>query len=98
MSKQAAKFTADTPADLLVHVVQVRRKTVINTDPLRRCYDGQFFSPETVWTTWADLCPFQRKEDAEASAAGWRQINPHQEYRVAQKRWGDLFQMEVRRA
>lgn len=64
------------------HAVQFRKKVVINTDPQRRCYDGVNFSEETVWTEWAELCPFRRKEDAEESAASWRKINPSREYRV----------------
>jgi hypothetical protein len=63
-------------------MVQSRHRTVINTDPQRRCYDGCNFSEEVVWTGWADLCPFRLKEDAEESAASWRKINPKHEYRV----------------
>lgn len=63
--------------------VWVRKRIVVNTDPLRRCYDVVHFSSEEVWTDWAQVCPFDKTEDAEASAALYRAINPGREYAVS---------------
>jgi hypothetical protein len=63
-------------------MVQVRKRTRVLTDPLRRVYWGVPFSSKEVWTEWGDLCPFRDPRDAEVSAASWRLINPQHEYRV----------------
>jgi hypothetical protein len=63
-------------------MLQFRKKTVVNTDPQNRCYNGCHFSSETVWTAWNDLCPFDKEKDAEASAVSYKKINRFNEYRV----------------
>ena len=63
--------------------VWVRKRITVNTDPQRRCYDGAHFSSEEVWTGWAQVCPFDKAEDAEASAASYRALNPAREYVVS---------------
>lgn len=32
-----------------------RLRVVVNTDPLRRCYNGCRFSPEEQWSSWGFL-------------------------------------------
>ena len=72
--------------------IQFRRKIEVNTDPLRRCYDGHHFSSEVQWTDWADLMTCNPKR-GEWWLAYWRRLNDyavkergfigaHEEYRL----------------
>lgn len=62
-----------------------RAKVLINTDPLRRCYDGAYFSSELRWTDWvvlermSDLRP---GADTQARLKFWRELN---DYAVSQR-------------
>jgi len=66
------------------HVVQVRKRIVVNTDPERRCYDGCNASEEEVWTDWGDVCPHTELAVAEHSCRVFKEINPGREYRIIQ--------------
>jgi hypothetical protein len=59
-----------------------RKKTVVNTDPQRRCYDGCNFSEETVWTAWAEVYSSYSKADLHDSAVQFKRINKDREYKV----------------
>lgn len=53
-----------------------RKRTVVNTDPLRRCYNGCNFSEAEVWTGWTDLG--QVSEDkVEEVLKFWRELNDY---------------------
>ncbi len=47
-----------------MYIVQYRRRSVINTDPLRRCYNGCNFSERTEWSEWRELGRFEEEEKA----------------------------------
>ena len=64
------------------HHLYFRKKVIVNTDPQRRCYNGCNFSEREEWTELELVCPYRSKEDAESSAATFKQINPGHEYRV----------------
>jgi hypothetical protein len=60
-----------------------RKRVVVNTDPQRRCYDGCHFSPREEWTDWEPVSfYYASRENAESSAATFRQINPDRQYEV----------------
>lgn len=59
-----------------------RRQIEVNTDPLRRCYNGCHFSSEMVWTEWAYLATYSERSDAEESNALFKSINPTHEYKI----------------
>lgn len=68
------------------HVVQLRRKVVVNTDPQRRCYDGCNFSEEVSWTEWEDFSTWDTAELAENIRRLYANEPPHgREYRVVEK-------------
>lgn len=62
--------------------IYVRQKIVVNTDPLRRCYNGCNFSEEHVWSGWRFIMPSPNKESAESSIATFQKINPSCEYKI----------------
>ncbi len=64
------------------HAIWFRKRILVNTDPQRRVYDGQPFSSRLEWSRWTLLYPLATKEDAEVSAASWRELNPQIEYEV----------------
>jgi len=66
-------------------VIQVRRKMLVNTDPLRRCYNGAYFSTETVWSPWENLESMRFLKpgtDPQARLKFWRELN---DYAVSQR-------------
>jgi hypothetical protein len=63
-------------------VIQCRKRITVNTDPQRRCYDGHHFKSEQIWSVWSDVCPSASSEDAAASMATFKSINPGHQYRV----------------
>lgn len=54
----------------------------VNTDPLRRCYDGCHFNSEFVWTAWSVLEEGIAPERCEARLEFWRSLNA---YAVSQR-------------
>lgn len=70
---------------VVTHEVQLRRKTVINTDPLRRCYDGVNFSERVEWSEWERMCGWESLSAAEACCRAYKNDPPHgREYRVVE--------------
>jgi hypothetical protein len=49
----------------MTYTVQVRRGTLINDDPQRRCYDGCYFKSHMEWEEWKDWTEVPTLEDAE---------------------------------
>lgn len=58
------------------HAIWWRKRVTVLTDPQRRVYWGVPFASEEVWTGWARFYALPTKDEAEASAASWRTINP----------------------
>lgn len=62
--------------------IEMRRKTLINTDPQRRCYHGCHARSELIWTDWG-VVDFDIPEDrVEDRLKFWRELN---EYAVSQR-------------
>jgi hypothetical protein len=57
-------------------VLSMRRRTLVNTDPQRRCYNGCHFSSELVWSAWEVL---ERPEAGRAAdrLEFWRGLNDY---------------------
>ena len=56
----------------------VRRQVLVNTDPLRRHYNGAHFSSELQWTAWAMLERMRHLKpgaDPQARLEFWRELN-----------------------
>lgn len=62
-----------------------RKRIEVNTDPLRRCYDGHHFKSKMIWTDWCDIYDLPSRIDAEDSAKTFKTINPSNEYKVLPK-------------
>lgn len=56
--------------------IMYRLRTVVNTDPERRCYYGVNFSEEVRWTNWSEL-ERVAAERAEARLTFWRELNDY---------------------
>lgn len=68
------------------HMLQVRYKEEINTDPRRRCYDGCHAASKEVWTEWRDLFSSSSAASLEESKDVFEAANkkclPKREYRI----------------
>jgi hypothetical protein len=62
--------------------IYTRCRTLVNTDPCRRCYDGAHFSSELRWTTWELLEYLRQGSDSQARLKFWRELN---DYAVSQR-------------
>jgi hypothetical protein len=62
-------------------VIMTRKRTLVNTDPLRRCYNGCHFSSELRWTAW-EVLEYTSPEKSERRLAFWRELN---DYAVSQR-------------
>lgn len=58
------------------YTIYQRRRVVVNTDPLRRCYNGCNFSEEEVWSHWEQTHDVT-EERVEASLKYWRELNDY---------------------
>lgn len=59
-------------------VIENRRLVEVCTDPLRRCYNGVFFSSEFQWTAWTALESWpESMEVAERRLEFWRGLNDY---------------------
>lgn len=65
----------------MVAVIRHRQKVLVNTDPLRRCYDGHHCKSEIIWTNWAELEAVDSTR-ADQRLAFWRELN---DYAVSQR-------------
>lgn len=59
-----------------MYKIQYRRKVLINTDPLRRCYDGHHFSSKVVWSQWGDIHEVEEKK-VKWWLGYWRDLNDY---------------------
>lgn len=74
-------------------IIQVRKRTFICTDPMRRCYDG-YMKGHYGWTEWSDLesSEYLKPEtDMEDRLAFWRRID-----KIAEKERGREARSEYR--
>ena len=56
-----------------------RNRYEVNTDPLRRCYDGVHAKSEMVWGAWQGLGAVHTQQEAEQSVKDWHKY---------QRSWG----------
>jgi hypothetical protein len=62
---------------MLYFDIFVRTRITINTDPLRRCYDGCHFSTKVVWSPWTIL-EYKIPEDGlEDRLTFWKSLNDY---------------------
>lgn len=66
----------------MTYAIMVRSKVFVNTDPMKRCYNGCFYSYEYVWGDWKILNYDVAEEDAEDKLKFWRELN---DYAVSQR-------------
>lgn len=59
-----------------------RKHRVVNTDPLRRCYNGAYARTALVWTAWEDLDYQPTLERAQGRLKFWSELN---DYAVSQR-------------
>lgn len=65
------------------YVVQLRKKTIVLTDPQRRVYDGVPFSSEERWAEWEDFSTWDTEALAENVRRVYAKEPPHgRQYRV----------------
>jgi hypothetical protein len=64
------------------YTINHRDRIVVNTDPLRRCYNGCHFSSALQWLPWAPLELEVKEEDVKRKLAYWRSLN---DYAVSQR-------------
>lgn len=76
----------------MTYTIRVRRSVEVNTDPQRRCYDGQPFSSEWRWTAWEELEPISGANRVERRLAFWRELN---NYAVSQRGKSALCEYEA---
>lgn len=63
-------------------IIEKRKKTFVNTDPQRRCYNGCHFSGEYQWTKWDWLELNVHPDQAEDRLKFWRDLS---DYAVSQR-------------
>lgn len=56
--------------------IETRRKIIVNTDPLHRCYHGVNFKEEIVWTRWEHVCSCT-PENANDRLEFWQRLNDY---------------------
>lgn len=71
--------------------LETRGKVLVNTDPLRRCYNGCHFSSELVDTEWDWLEWDVPADKIEEKLAFWRELN---DFAVSQR--GESARKEFR--
>jgi len=62
--------------------IYTRRLQLVNTDPLRRCYNGCHFSSDLVWTNWELLEPNIKPDRIKRRLEFWKELN---DYAVSQR-------------
>jgi hypothetical protein len=72
--------------------ILMRRQTVVNTDPLRRCYDGHHYKSEMRWTAWSVLEEGWTEEQAERRLEYWRGLG-----RIALEERGEKIEYKIDR-
>ena len=69
-----------------------RVRIEVNTDPLRRCYNGCHFSSEVIWSSWESLDSGLDRETAERRLRFWRELN---DYAVSQRGKGARAEFKI---
>jgi len=64
------------------YTIEQRRRRLINTDPLRRCYNGAHFSSKLVWSAWEVLESDIPSTSLQTRLAFWKSLN---DYAVSQR-------------
>ena len=67
--------------------IEQRSLVLVNTDPLRRCYDGCHYSSELRWTEWVAFESGIPDAQIEERLVFWRELNA---YAVAARGQGAL--------
>ena len=75
-----------------LHTIYTRQKTLVNTDPQRRCYNGCYFSYEYQWTRWESLESGLPAEKVERKLKFWTELN---DYAVSQRGEGAKREFKV---
>lgn len=75
----------------MTHQIYFRHKTLINTDPQRRCYNGHHFSSKVVWTAWKPLETIA-SDRVEIRLKFWRELN---DYAVKERGQGTEQEFKV---
>jgi len=57
--------------------IETRQRSLINTDPQRRCYNGCHYSSELVWTPWVVLEYNVPPEREDQRLVFWRELNDY---------------------
>ena len=57
--------------------IEFRTRTLVNTDPQRRCYNGCHYSSELVWKAWEVLHSGVSEESLERELKFWRELNEY---------------------
>lgn len=57
--------------------IEFRVKTLVNTDPQRRCYDGCNYSSKLQWTAWEMLACGVTEESLERRLKFWKELNDY---------------------
>ena len=51
----------------MIYQLQIRRGTLINDDPQRRCYDGCYFKSHWEWSEWERWTDYEKEEWAKTA-------------------------------
>ena len=76
-------------------VIERRQLVLINTDPQRRCYWGEHYKSEWVWSNWGELETWETEDVAQRRLIFWKELNDYavkergksaiKEFRVVEK-------------
>ena len=75
----------------LLYNIYIRRIHEVNTDPMKRCYDGHHFKSELRWSNWELLNYDVPADKIDSKLKFWRELN---EYAVSQR--GDSAKCEYK--
>lgn len=60
-----------------MYTIESRRRRLVNTDPLRHCYNGANYSSETEWSEWDSIDFNISPENVQSRLAYWRSLNDY---------------------
>lgn len=58
-------------------VIVSRSRSVVNTDPQSRCYNGCHFKSELVWGQWSRLESVADPDSIQERLGFWRELNDY---------------------
>jgi hypothetical protein len=67
----------------MTHALMIRRGTLINDDPQRRCYNGCYYKSHVEWTEWKHWMDFPSEEAAKTAKRLFSRAD--QEFKVVAK-------------